>query len=643
MFSGVRWVASVLLRPCVDGYLSLCGLAAARFDLNWRYMIAHMNEPTRQKGRSTRGLWNTLNQLFDVLPSGAKAFYIWYAVITGALGLLETAALALMLVVITPMVSGAGISIPIVGEIPTGWTVPLLVVMCVIFVLKGVIAVSLHWFATRRFARYELEVGNDLFRAYTRSSWEQRSELSTAEVTRIVDGSMANANLGFIVPLSQIPTNLVSFVSILIVLIVADPMVALLSGLYLGVVALFIMVVLNRRMRLAGLHNRKFGYRVATIMTEMVDALKEITLRGKLDEVGEVVNANRIRATRARANLSFLRVVPKYAMEIALIGGFMLIGGYAYWQGGVSEALFSVALFGVTGFRIIPALNSIQSSLSQAASYEVYAQDVISELTKVEIDEVIRTSHDTEILPENPRVLELANVGFRYPRADRDVLDDINLTIPFGSTLAIVGPSGAGKSTLVDILLGLSQPTRGDMKIDGIRLSTVMNQWRERVGYVPQRVALFDGSIAQNVALTWSTDYDQDLVVAALKSAELEELTIRGRGIRELIGERGSSISGGQQQRIGVARALYSNPLVMVMDEATSSLDTATERRVTESLGHLQGDVTFVTVAHRLATIRDYDCVCYLDEGVIMGSGTFDEVVARVPEFAQQAALAGLL
>ena len=607
-----------------------------------------MTRPARERKRepkkgSIRDLLHTLNELFTVLPVGAKTFYIWYAVISGTLGLVETAALGLMLMVITPVVSGTPVSLPVIGAIPEDWTLGLVLAMCFLFIFKAVVAVSLHWFATRRFARYELEVGNDLFRAYTRSSWEQRSSLSTAEVTRIVDSSMANTNIGFIVPLSQIPTNAVSFVSILIVLVIADPWVALIAFFYLGLVALFIMVVLNRRMRLAGLHNRQFAYRVATIMTEMVDALKEVTLRGKLDDAGDVIHQNRKRATRARANISFLGVVPKYAMESALIGGFLLVGGFAYWQGGMSQALFSIALFGVTGFRIIPALNSIQATLATASANQVYAKDVIRELRKVEVEEIIRLSQDTEVLPPNPKVLELKGVGFRYPKADRDVLDDINLQIPFGSTLAIVGPSGAGKSTLVDILLGLSEAGRGSMTIDDIPLKSVMGQWRARVGYVPQRVSLFDASVAQNVALTWSPDYDKDKVVSALERADLKELTERGKGILEPIGERGSAVSGGQQQRIGIARALYSDPLVMVMDEATSALDTATERRVTESMERLQGEVTFITVAHRLATVRNYDQICYLDQGRILGHGTFEEVVHQVPDFARQAALAGLL
>ncbi|NLB47641.1 MAG: ATP-binding cassette domain-containing protein, partial [Microbacteriaceae bacterium] len=245
-------------------------------------------------------------------------------------------------------------------------------------------------------------------------------------------------------------------------------------------------------------------------------------------------------------------------------------------------------------------------------------------------------------LPAAPTQLELRDVRFRYPGAESDVLDGISLSIPMGSSLAIVGPSGAGKSTLIDILLGLSLPTGGELFIDDAPLEQVLGQWRTRVGYVPQRVALFDGSIAQNVALTWEENYDLDQVQRALERAHLGALAERPGGLLARIGERGDSVSGGQQPRLGIARALYTDPLVMVMDEATSSLDTATENRVTQSMRELQGEVTFITVAHRLATIREYDQVCYLDAGRIRGVGTFDEVVAQVPDFALQAKLAGL-
>lgn len=598
---------------------------------------------SKSKGTTVVSLFKTLNELFAVLPKGAKGFYIGYSIITGTLGLFETAALALMLVVMNPIVSGVPLRLPIIGEVPTQWTPWLLIAICVLYVVKGIATITLHWFVTRRFARYELEVGNRLFRTYAQSSWEKRSQLSTADVTRIVDASMANANTGFIMPISLLPSSVVTAGSILIMLLVADPLVALAAAAYLGVVAFLIGVVLNRHMRTAGLHSRQFGYRVATIITEMVGALKEITLRRKLDEVGEFVNATRRRSTRARANISFLAQVPKNAMEIALVGGFIIVGGFAFLRGGSGQALMAIAIFGITGIRLVPALNSIQSVIATATANEVYAKDVIRWLRGADEIDTEESAEDTASVPANPMALELCDIGFKYPNSDVQVLDGINMKIAFGSTVAIVGPSGAGKSTLVDLMLGLSEPSKGTIMIDGIPLESVENQWRDRVGYVPQRVALFNGSVAQNVALTWGNEYSDEAVMAALERAELSELIHRGEGLQELIGENGSSISGGQQQRMGIARALYCDPLVMIMDEATSALDTATERRITAALERLHGRVTFVTVAHRLATVRDYDQICYLDEGRILGQGTFDEVVEQVPAFRAQARLAGLI
>ncbi|MFC9983445.1 ABC transporter ATP-binding protein, partial [Microbacterium keratanolyticum] len=386
------------------------------------------------------------------------------------------------------------------------------------------------------------------------------------------------------------------------------------------------------------------SYRVAILMTEMIEALKELSLRNRLSEVSELVTTNRHKSVRARANGSFLGVVPGFVFESALIGGVILIGGVAFVQGGLAGALSSVALFAATGFRLIPAINGIQGGIVQAVATIPSARDVIGDLTAAEEDmRVSQAPADTAELAENPRELRLTDVRFRYPKAEEDVIRGMSLEIPLGSSLGIVGPSGAGKSTLIDLLLGLSQASDGAITIDGNPLKSVLRQWRGRVGYVPQRVALFDGTIAQNVALTWTDEVDEERVMHALKRAQLSSLVdTRAGGIHERIGERGVSLSGGQQQRLGIARALYADPLVLVLDEATSSLDTKTEDEVTKSIRQLQGEVTLISVAHRLSTIKDYDRICYVDEGVIKASGTFSEVAASLPEFAEQVLLAGL-
>lgn len=591
-----------------------------------------------------KSIWRTLNDLFDVMPAGSRGFYIGYAIATSAVSLIDTAALTLIILIATPLVSGTTVTLPLIGVVDTQTTLWVIVLVCLLFILKGALALGLQWYATRRFARYELEVGNELFKSYIMSDWETRSKLSVAEVTRIVDTSMANANLGFILPLSQVPGNALTFISILIVLMVAQPWTALIALVYLSVISAFMVFVVSKQARLAGRHNRAYAYKVAGLMTEMVEALKEVTLRDKLGEIQEVVSENRKIATRARGNISFIGSVPKYVLESALIGGFVLVGGVAYFIGGLREAMLSVAVFAVTGFKMIPALNAAQGSLNTAAANQTYARDVVDHIRTAEKEMVGHPdTPDTAKLPENPTALTLSEVSFRYPGATENVLNKLNLTIPFGSSLAIVGPSGAGKSTLIDILLGLSIPQSGELTIDGVALTSVLHQWRERVGYVPQKVALFDASIAQNVALTWRSDFDENRVRTALEKASLQELKASGRDIDERLGERGVAISGGQQQRMGIARALYSDPLIVVMDEATSALDTATESRIIDSLSQMQGEVTFITVAHRLATIRDYDQICYLDKGQILGSGTFLEVTEQVPEFKMQAQLAGLL
>ena len=240
--------------------------------------------------------------------------------------------------------------------------------------------------------------------------------------------------------------------------------------------------------------------------------------------------------------------------------------------------------------------------------------------------------------------MSLRNVEFTYPGADGPALCDVSLDIPMGSTLGVVGASGAGKSTLIDILLGLLTPSSGDITLDGRRLSDVLGAWRARVGYVPQDVTIFDGTIAQNVALTWSNDIDEARVLDALEKAQLLETVMRRKGgIHENVGERGIAISGGQRQRLGIARALYVQPLVLVLDEATSALDTATEAAVAKAVRDLRGEVTVISVAHRLSTIRTYDQIAFMKEGRVSSLGAFDEVVAAEPDFAMQATLAGLV
>ncbi len=586
----------------------------------------------------------TLRDLLPLLPTGARRFFGIYIGATSFITLLDVAAMALLALLITPIVNSKPIEMPIIGQISLSAAPVLVLIACGLIILKSALSVFLQWVATRRFATYELQIGERMFTSYIHSSWEERSKRTVAEITRIADAGIANTVMGFLLPLAKVPSLFLTFGLILLVLLIADPITALVALVYLALVAFIVNKVVTKRALNAGQVNLNYSYRVAILMTEMVDALKELSLRGKLGQVADVVTRNRQIAVRARANISFLGIIPLYAFEAALVGGFILVGIAGFFTGGASGALASVALFAATGFRLIPAINGLQSSIVQGNASSPAARDVIDDLnrlSKTEQDDFQRV--DCEVLPAQPHHINLKNVTFTYHSSTEQVLRGLHLDIPLGSSLGIVGPSGAGKSTLIDLLLGLSVPTGGSIEIDGVPLTSVIHAWRDRVGYVPQRVALFDGSIAQNVALTWDADFNRDKVIEALERAQLGALVnSREGGIDAKIGERGFSLSGGQQQRLGIARALYSDPLVLVLDEATSSLDTKTEDDVTQAIRALRGEVTLISVAHRLSTIKDYDQVCYLEDGLIVVKGTFTDLARQLPAFGEQVALAGL-
>jgi ATP-binding cassette subfamily C protein len=292
---------------------------------------------------------------------------------------------------------------------------------------------------------------------------------------------------------------------------------------------------------------------------------------------------------------------------------------------------------------VAPSIIRFQSVVSAMISLQEYPRHVLDELAEAERGSNEIAERTVRAIPASPKQIVLDNVSFRYAPDAPPAVDNVSFDIDLGSTVAFVGASGSGKSTMVDLLLSLLEPTEGSISIDGVPLTELRTAWRARVGYVPQEVAIFDASIAQNVALTWTDDYDPVRVQRALEQAQLWDLiAAREGGIESRVGERGMALSGGPRQRLGIARALYAEPLVLVMDEATSALDTHTESQVTDAIRSIGAGITKIVVAHRLATIRHSDRIFFMREGILVGSGTFEELVTRFPDFARQAELAGL-
>lgn len=582
-------------------------------------------------------------EVLAVLPDGARRFINIYSSLLAFLAIFDAAALALLALIIGPLSTGSAVVLPLIGELDNTGVVWVIVAVCALMITKGVLSVLLLWWATRRIAKYEVIIGDRLFRAYISAPWVQRLRKNSTEIQRFTDGSVDITISGFILPGATLLGEAVSLITVIAVLAVVQPLIAVVTMVYLALVGAVLYFWVARHARIAGAVNLKYTLRTSRLIIEMVGAMKELTLRNKNDEVADIVTASRRHSSRARANVQFLAQVPRFVLESGIVGGFLVVGGAGFFLGGISLAITAVALFALAGFRMAPSVIRFQSVMSQMLSSAPHPRAVLAEIKEAEEGSADGRARPTLPLPATPRILRVEGVTFRYSPDSPPAVDNVSLEIAFGSTVAFVGESGSGKSTMIDLLIGLVEPNEGRITIDGVDLNEVIKDWRSRIGYVPQDVSLLDGTIAQNVSLTWSDAWDSDAVRQALGQAQLGAFVdARADGLNGSVGERGLALSGGQKQRLGIARALYAEPLILVMDEATSALDTQTEAAVSEAIGTLSGRMTRILVAHRLATVQHADQIFFMSAGKLVGAGTFAQLVGSVPEFARQARLAGL-
>ena len=388
---------------------------------------------------------------------------------------------------------------------------------------------------------------------------------------------------------------------------------------------------------------------------EALSAYREVTVSDRRSLYIKRIQELRWIAARVTAEITFVAMLPKYIFEAALvIGGFALAGVLFATQDAVA-AVGTLALFLAAGSRVMPSLLRLQGAaltLRSAAGTAQSTFELADDLGRpTDTPQVSATSDAVRLLsamnagyPGFIADIEVSDVAFVYPGHSVQALSGVNFSLAAGQSLAIVGPSGAGKSTLADLILGIIEPVEGTIDIGGSSPSEACKTWPGAFGYVPQSVTLANATVRENVALGLPVDaIDDSRVWEALRRAHLAEFLAEGRdGLETYIGEGGTRLSGGQRQRLGIARALYSGPRLLVLDEATSALDASTEAAIGDTLTELEGEVTTVTIAHRLSTIKHADLIVFLSLKEDPAIGSFKELYYLVPEFARQADLLGL-
>jgi len=460
----------------------------------------------------------------------------------------------------------------------------------------------------------------------------------TNGVSKILIGTLATA-IGVIVDIS-----LLTIISI--TLLFLDPVIAVSTFLMFSLIGYILHKFMNTRAGKLGEDFASLSIQSNSKILEALSFYREAVIRNRRGYYSQEIELARKGFSTTEAEISFLPVTSKYIIEISLVIGGLLICALQFIYKDASQAIISLMVFLAAGTRIAPAVLRIQQGAVQVTTSISAAEptfDLITRLNGINAISEKLLPLDINHVNFKPKI-EINNLSLKYPGTDKYALKSLNLTFTSGKFIAIVGPSGAGKTTLADCILGIIDPTDGDIKVSSLSPIDAINKWPGAFGYVPQDVVILDGSIKENIGIGFSyNEIRDDLVKDTLRISVLEDFVKQlPNGIETQVGEQGAKLSGGQRQRLGIARAMYTKPKLLVLDEATSSLDGQTEFEIARSIQAINSDVTVIMIAHRLSTIKNADQVVYLEDGKIISIGTFEEVRKNVPNFEKQALLMGL-
>jgi len=444
--------------------------------------------------------------------------------------------------------------------------------------------------------------------------------------------------------------NLTSDLCLLVILSIGllsvDLLVACIVFLLFSSVSYALYIFVQKRVSALGNKSAALTIESNEKILEALNSYRDLFVRNRRSYYSSEISKLRFSLANNSAELSFIPNLSKYLIEITMVFGAILICGIQFILKDSAHAITTLSVFLAAASRIAPAILRIQSALIGIKSSIGTANKAISISAEFKDNSI----HTDMVMPLSinhegfdPKLV-LDNVSFRYPGSLNQTVSNITLEIEPGEVVAFVGPSGAGKSTVIDLALGILKPDQGNVTISGIAPLSAIKKWPGAISYVSQDIQVINDSIKGNIAMGFPENEQIDnFVVEALKIAQLDSLVLqRNSDLNAKVGESGSKLSGGQRQRIGIARALYLKPKLIVLDEATSSLDGKTESDLSNAILSLKGDYTVLLIAHRLSTVMKADKIIYMEDGKILAKGKFEEIRRKIPNFDSQASFMGI-
>lgn len=527
----------------------------------------------------------------------------------------------------------AGFNIPAVNANTLPWVSAGVLIL---FLSKALISMLLTRASALLVAHVESRASREIARLSLGSDLSTAREKSSEELVFAVQIGAPSA---FSILLNQVGTIAAEGTLFLIVaagFFLVDPLITIAAIAYFGLVSWAIQFFVGTLMNKAGERIKFATIQANSAITDLVSVFRELTVLNRREDYFSKIYKHRSEVAKNSALQYFFGGMPRYVIESALLLGLAIFVVSQALSGDLVSSAATIGVFLSGGFRLTAAMLPLQSALlaikgliPQAQAAQVVLAKRMDEVTKKELESKPIDQDSVPLVAAGVKV-EFNRVGFKYPGNSTPTLIDINLDIEAGSQVALIGPSGAGKSTLADLMCGLLEPSSGEVRLYVARNGVLSNE-KPAVSYVPQKPGLVSGTIANNVALGLASEaVDENRVSICLSRARLLDIVnALPNGIHSDLGKLKDNLSGGQAQRLGLARALYTKPELLVMDEATSALDAESESEISLALDELRGEVTVVLIAHRLNTIQHADQVFLIEQGRVSDSGRFTELILR--------------
>lgn len=517
------------------------------------------------------------------------------------------------------------------------------IVIILLYLFKNGFVIIFGYVQSFYAAKVQREMSTFLLDSYMKRPYQFFLNTNSSEIYRGISLDVIGV-YQILLACFQMCTELITIFLIGVYLLMTDFVMAFGAMLLAGICFCAIIMGFKGKMKTAGQRNieaeglsNKYGY-------QAINGIKEITVLGRRENFVKQYNEAAMLRQSAAAMQNFISLCPDRIIEGICIGGFIGIICIRIGYGAdLTQFIPVLGAFAMAAFKILPSISKVSYRINTIVYYQGNLQSAYDNLkesrryeeeTREYKKDYFKDGNGEDIKAEFQNTLEIKNISWKYQNAPKNVLDGVSLRINKGESVALIGTSGAGKSTLSDIIMGLLKPQEGTVEMDGVDVFAIPQLWSKIIGYVPQSVFLIDDTVRRNVAFGLdNSEISDEKVWQALEQAQLKEFVEKlPHGLDTIVGERGVKFSGGQRQRIAIARALYNEPAILILDEATAALDNDTETAVMESIEFLQGQVTLIIVAHRLTTIRNCDTIYEIKDGHVVLRDKADVLGVTYPE-----------